>query len=418
MFFTRKRLRLYFFALVFLQCLITASCWRFVREGSLDFRTFLGAGHIVLSGHGAQLYDYNTQREAQNHAVTATEWALTLMEPPFTVLMFVPLALLPFLAAYFAFAALNLLLVGVAIWLMWPYLPEMRTRMKAAPALLFLTFLPLGLSLAQGQLSAMLLALYCGAFVALKKQREVLAGLLIALATMKFQMALPIALLFLLWRRWRFVWGFAAGAAVLALLSVAVLGFGHAGVYVHAMSTAGGVLPSASDQIRFGVYPRNMPNLYGLFYVLSGGARWGVALAAAASVALIMWAARHKPSLPLALMVAMLVSYHLYSHDLALLLLPLSLLGEQYLIEHDRPVPAEEEPAPAHWSLVVGTAAIGMLFVTPVMVYFIAARGLPFLAIPIAWITLTVAGRAWGRKQASEQREGSVLHELAAPDAA
>ena len=54
------------------------------------------------------------------------------------------------------------------------------------------------------------------------------------------------------------------------------------------------------------------------------------------------WAATRKPSLPLALLAGLLVSYHLYLYDLTLLLLPISLIFNRNI---DSPHPRREKAA-------------------------------------------------------------------------
>jgi hypothetical protein len=82
----------------------------------------------------------------------------------------------------------------------------------------------------------------------------------------------------------------------------------------------------AAGQARYGMFPAQMPNFYGFFHTLSGGATWALALVILCSLLALLWAAMQKPSLPLALLAGVLVSYHLNLYDLTLLLLPIGLI--------------------------------------------------------------------------------------------
>jgi hypothetical protein len=381
-FFTRKRLRLYLGALLLLQCVIVPACWKIVKEGSIDFRLFYTAGHIVRSGNAPNLYDYDTQLHFQNASVTPNAYALTLMEPPFVALAFLPLSFLHYLAAYLAFFAIDLVLLALAVIIMRPHLRPLSARSPSAPALLFFSFFPAGIALAQGQISLILLALYCLTFVELERGKPLLAGAIFSLALLKFQIALPVVLLFLLWRRWRFIAGFSAGAAVLGSISLAMIGPSHLAAFVHSLFSTPAALSTASAQVKYAVYPQRMPNLYGFFYMLSAGHHWGVILTAISSLLLLLWAARKPASLPLAALVALLVSYHLYIHDLSLLLLPLSLLVSQQL--------AAGSIAPHDRRRLAGVSALAILLISPVTIFLISSNWLPLLAIPIAVLTLTL----------------------------
>jgi len=83
---------------------------------------------------------------------------------------------------------------------------------------------------------------------------------------------------------------------------------------------------SAAGEARYAMYSAQMPNLYGFFHSISRGAPWGLVLTILSSLIVFLWAARQKPSLPLALLAGILVSYHLYLYELTLLLLPISLV--------------------------------------------------------------------------------------------
>lgn len=317
MYFNKERLRLYFVGLLVIQVLLCVAHLPLMRTGWVDFRTFYTAGHMVHSG---QLYDYGAEVAAQSALVGPSRYALPFMSPPYTALLFVPFSMLGFRAAYLAFFVVNLCFCGACVLIMRPYVSALRARWRPLTLLLFLSFMPLGLVLGLGQMSILLLLLYCSSFASVQSGRPFLAGLLLSLALIKFQIALPVALLFLLWRQWRFVAGFASGAVALALISIRITGVR---VFLHYLPSIFSI--QASSVAKYASYPEQMPNLYGFFHAINSG-KWGFVATIICSLLVVIWAATCKPSLPLALLAGLLVSYHLYPYDLTLLLLPIVLV--------------------------------------------------------------------------------------------
>ena len=320
MFLTAKRLRLFLGALLVLQLASCLSTLPFVHQGYIDFRTFYTAGQMVRSGQAAYLYDYQVEQRLQSALMTPNAHALPFMSPPFTALIFAPLSWPGFRVSYLIFFALNLVFGGLAVRIMRPHLAALSSRWKPAPALLFLSFLPVGIALMFGQLSILLLLFCCASFSALQHQKPFLAGLILSLALAKFQIVLPVALLFLIWRRWRFVAGFVTGAVLLLAISLYLTG-GVLLNYLHSLAGMSQGISTAAAQSRVGIFPIQMPNLFGLLHSLSGGAPWGQGLGLAFSALVLVWAMSQRPSLPLALLAGLLVSYHLYLYDLTILLL-------------------------------------------------------------------------------------------------
>lgn len=382
MFFTSKRLKLYLGALLLLQFCTCLAFISPVRDRYIDFRTFYASGYMLRTGHAAQLYNYAAEQAFQSALVSPDPRALPMMSPPFAALPFVPLSYLGFWPAYIVFAALNILLLLASLILLKPFLTTLSTRWSAAPLLLFVSFLPAAVALLMGQISLALLFILCACFVVLRRSHDLLAGLILSLALIKFQIALPIALLFLLWRQWRFIAGFLAGSALLTALSIRILGLSNFSEYLHSLySMTHNTTADRASQFHFGIIPSLMPNLYGLIFFITRGASWSHILILAISLALFIWAAVQRPSLSLALLTAMLVSYHLYFYDLTLLLLPLILLADHLL----------RTPATAHprnTRLLITQISLGALLLLPLIRFFIPVNQSCLLAIPILALVL------------------------------
>lgn len=388
MYFTPKRLKFYLWCLLVLEIFICLGFRSSIRSGAIDFRLYYTAGHMLRTGNAALLYDYPAETRLQSALVAPQPIALPFLAPPFTALPFALLSFAPYKIALLIFGLVNLYLVSLTVRIMRPHLRALSERWQATPALLFLTFLPVGLTLAMGQISILLLLIACAAFALLQAGSAFLAGLVFSLALMKFQLAIPVAVLFLLWRRWRFLLGFLSGAAILSASSTFITGPRGFLLYLHSVagmsSLAGTPLETAS-----GLSPRRMPNLHGLFSPFP--THLAIALTAIASIALIAWAATRRPSFPLALLVAVLVSYHLYPCDLTLLLLPLSLLCDRLFAEDPPPIIA---PIP-HLSWLqrhrrtILLCSIGVFLISPALIEIIVNNLIFLLALPILALAFT-----------------------------
>lgn len=386
MFFTRKRLQLYLGALLLLQIFTCIALVSVIRGRYIDFRTFYTSGFMLRTGHAGQLYNYGAEELFQNTLVSPDPRALPMMSPPFAALPFIPLSHLTFWHAYIVFAAFNVLLLFASFILLKPFLTALASRWSAAPLLLFLSFLPAAVALLMGQLSLVLLLTLCACFVVLRRGNDLLAGLILSLALIKFQIALPIALLFLLWRQWRFIAGFLAGGTFLTTLSIQILGLHNFLEYLRSLySMAHTVTADRYAQLHFAILPHEMPNLYGLLFVLTRGAVWGHLLILSVSLALFIWAALQRPSLSLALLTAILVSYHLFFYDLTLLLLPLPLLADHLL---RLPASAASSAPSRDYRLLITQISLGTLLVAPFIRFLIAADETCLLAIPILALVL------------------------------
>ncbi len=324
-------------------------------SGKIDLRVFYASGSIVRSGHASHLYDYDYQRQTQDRVVGPRSGALPFLYPPFAALPFVPLSLVSYRAAFFVQIILGLLQLLSTAFLLRPALPALRQRSAALLPALYGCLFGVSVALMQGQVSFLLLLICSVSYLLLQSRRSFAAGVLFSLVLIKFQLALPVVLLFLLWRQWRFVAGFLAGAAALCGVSLAMVGTGGMTSYWNSLIGVArqGALNAAAAKARFGMFPTDMPNLHGLAYGVSRGASWGTALNVVLCLLVLGWAARQRASMLLALPAAMLVSYHMQPHDLTLLLLPLSFAWDRALRHR-----AERDPAQARSTLRGSDAAL------------------------------------------------------------
>lgn len=297
-------------------------------RGIADFRQLYTGGYMLRTGHAKELCNYDAQKRFEEALVPINvDFMLPINHLPFEELLFVPLSLFSYRTAYWMFLALNGTLLAVCIRLLRSNVTVLSDRWKWFPALLLAAFYPISRAAVQGQDSIILLTLLAGALWSVDHDRDLTAGLLVGMGVFKFQVVIPIALLFLLWRRWRFCAGFAVSGGAAALMSLWLVGFHGARQYTDTLLGMSVRLSSRADMLHYGTIPTAMFNLRGLASALLGGtlSRFSVLFVIfACSVAVLVVTARQRPSLPLAIIASSLVSYHFLCHDASILIIPLS----------------------------------------------------------------------------------------------
>lgn len=300
-----------------------------VRNGHADFRNLYVAGWMLRSGYAHQLYDYSSQKDFQDSLVSREEVALPFIRPAYQALLFAPFSYLGFRAAYLCFLLFNLGLLGLCFGLMRPRMRWLKCLHPAAPLALF-TFPPLAVALFQGQDSILLLALLCIAVVALDKQKPMPAGMLVGLGLFKFQIVIPIAVLFMIWRKWKFLLGFVLSASLLSIVSALLVGPSASAIYVRSLISIG-TSKGLSSGITLQV--SHMANLHGLIFGLFGThipPSLSLCAIAVLSAVVLLLSAKSRAlggdALAFAIIASVLVSYYLFMHDLSPLLIPLALL--------------------------------------------------------------------------------------------
>jgi hypothetical protein len=148
----------------------------------------------------------------------------------------------------------------------------------------------------------------------------------------KFQLVLPVAFLFLFWKRWRPFLALTVTAIATIMGSLILVGWNQMLLYLHSLTEMSVSLNSQASHLKYGISPADMPNLRGLVYVLSNGhmsssAQQSIILLMSL-VVLVLAAVIARPrtaveALPLAIAVSAVVSYHLLAHDWSVLLIPI-----------------------------------------------------------------------------------------------
>lgn len=337
-------------------------------NGRAGFRSLYTAGYMVRAHQAHNLYDYETSDRFQRDLVSRDDVTVVLDSPAYEALLFVPFAFLKYRAAYIAFFATNLALLGLSIWTLRPFLEKLEEVWRWLPAAVFLCFFPVAAALIQGQDSIVLLTLMLASAVSFYRGRDVGAGIFLGLTLFKFQFAIPIALLFLFWRRWRIVAGFSVTGVALAAVSLSLAGIG--GLRACTPDLLWGLPLSAAGWPNVEITASTMPNLRCLFHTLAGSSispGKGELATAGCSILLIAWVATRTANFALALLATLLVSAHGMIYDAVLLVTPLAMVLDARL--------AVSTGMTRLWSRNIA----GMLFVAP-SICFLAGTGYCLLA--------------------------------------
>jgi hypothetical protein len=294
-----------------------------------DFFNFYAAAKLYVTSGGATVYDIAMQRQVELQ-ITGQDPSrfivLPYFHPPYYTLFIAPLAYLDYRHAYYAMAALNVLLAAALIVILVRTSLRIRGRGWLVAASMIGGFFPLFVTVLQGQSDLVVLVPLAGAYAAWARGRYWIAGALSALALSKPQLLLLIPVLFIARRAWRALGGFAGVLLALGAVSVAGFGFGPVLGYLSAVGTwaVTGHLPNTGQLVY------TDPAVYSLRNILEaipGGGKvvaFVILVVLLALVALSLSWRPDKPRLDFALAIAasLVLSPHQNVHDLALLVIP------------------------------------------------------------------------------------------------
>lgn len=290
-----------------------------------DFSYYWAASRLAWSGEPAAVYDA-ARLHAWHRDFFGVDTQLIWSYPPTFLLLLLPAAWLPYLAAWTTWILLTL--AG--------YLLILR---RIAPHYLtvwcFLAFPGAFQNFGYGQ-NGFLSGVMLGGGLLLLEKRPFLGGLVLGLLTYKPHLAALVPLALLAGRHWRALGGILAGAVGLALASLLVFGadtwlaffkslFGSLQIVGSGKVGGAGVLPLVKVPSVFAAL-----RLAGLGTPAALAVQGTISLAVAAAVALV-WARRSSNAGRYALLVLGILLFTPYEfiYDLVLVALPLAWLGWQ-----------------------------------------------------------------------------------------
>jgi hypothetical protein len=182
----------------------------------LDFaQAYYPAGRAILADVSA-LYQ---------HIAACEEMAICgFVNIPVVAFLFSPLSMLTLNSAQLFFAALSLIGVLLTISMLW-HISAPLPATRYAITFLFVCNGPLFYSLKEGNLTHFVLLLLVASVVCLDKDRDYLAGALLAIAAVLKLPLLLLGLYFVFNRRWAVVTGFGSALTALIMLSLLYAGW-------------------------------------------------------------------------------------------------------------------------------------------------------------------------------------------------
>jgi hypothetical protein len=290
-----------------------------------DYVQFFLLGSLLQEGRGDRLYDTEAIAAEAKRRISPQMEFHPARNPygPQVALAFQPLSALPFLPSFLLFSVLSALAYAAATWVLWRHAPELD---RYGPYVLLLAAACPGLlyTLRFGQISTVTLLSPAFAVAALAANWPFVAGLCLGLVAYKPQLLIVAVPTLLVARDWRCLVGVVAMTA--AQLAAGWLVAGTSGMQQY----AGTLLDVAGRPDLVMLYPENAHSLRGFLRLLGVPAAWAtgitLALIPACAVALArIWRAGTDPRLRMgALVTAMLLlSPHLLSYDLLLLVVPI-----------------------------------------------------------------------------------------------
>ncbi len=196
-----------------------------------DFPAFYAAGSIAADGDWADLYDPDRQLAEQSRLFPESDDSfLYFAYPPHAAAAYRPLAALDYRLAYSIHSVLMAAAAVAALAAMRPMVPLLRRQFELA-ATGVLLFNPVLRAVTGGQNTALTMLGLALIWRFLHDEEEVAAGLVVALLLFKPQLAVPLAGLLLLTRRWRAVAAVGAGTLAVWGLGAMVMGTGWLGTW-------------------------------------------------------------------------------------------------------------------------------------------------------------------------------------------
>ncbi len=207
---TTKRIRIH--GLLLAACLWTVYAVNMSTPGLLDrnglvkgtdFLHFYTLGKLALQGRGDLLYDMRAQAELTRQLVAQAPDSLYVpLYGPQVSLLFAPFARMPYGWALTVWLAVNVLLYAFCCCAVWKTCPSLQ-KDRWTVLILAMAFPGFFHLLAWGQTSGLALLCFTLAYLALRSDRRLLAGLAIGALIFKPQLGLAAAVVFVIARQWK-----------------------------------------------------------------------------------------------------------------------------------------------------------------------------------------------------------------------
>ena len=295
-----------------------------LRTGS-DYMAFYAAGRIAQSAGYEKIYDLSLQQTVEEETLgfeIPPDDVNPFVHPPFIVPLLALLSNLGYAVSFHLWALFLVIIHAASAYVFLLYFPDLSSGDKFWLFAGIMLFYPFFVSIINGQDSAILLlgtAVWILGFI---KNDERLAGLGLAFTVIRPHIAILLAAPFL-FKRQGIWWWFCAGAGILVVVSLALIGGDGVNTYLGTLAVSAGgegyKINEAAMVNLLGLLRRTFPSM------LPQTARiisWGLYFTAIAGMAVFTMASREirETHLGLAILAAILATPHLHYHDVVLFL--------------------------------------------------------------------------------------------------
>lgn len=222
----------------------------------VDFSAYWAAAKLTIAEGPLVPFDMERLNAARGLPPDIETAPMLWLYPPGWLVVILPFGYLPFFWGWLIFSLISLLIFAAVLNMPCRDLPGSRLLILASPVAL--------LVLALGQNSLLFLSLLIAAIEAMRREKWVLAGLVIAVMTLKPQLglAIPVALAF--GGYWRVIFWATLGTVVIVALSLLWPGLEYWPAFFEGVS-------KGSDVMRDSYLPSIMASAYGTAVVLGVG---------------------------------------------------------------------------------------------------------------------------------------------------
>jgi hypothetical protein len=347
--------------LLIIQIAVIAFNIRGALNGQTDFLNSYSAAQEIRAGDGHQLYTLDDKKALADERLDSQVPTAPFDRLSYEAILYVPFSFFRYQNAYWIFIAVNLALIALCIRMLQPYLSRLAQLWYWLPSAVFVCFLPVGLSLIAGHNSILVLTLMLASAVSFYQEHDFKAGIFLGMTLFRPEFAIPIALLFLFWRRWRIVTGFLAASAVCLAISAALTGLTGFELYLRNTFTWTTQFSPMAAPLNGAAHSTVIPNLWCLMVVVCHqflSLNLLHAVTAASAFGLVIWAATRPPNFALGILIALLVSYHGSICDTVLLILPVAMVMDSRI-------------GAVSGNQLLARNIVGVLFVAPALFFLL-----------------------------------------------
>lgn len=314
-----------------------------------DFLAFYSAGYLVLHGQAGEIFNSNTVANFQFnliHEKVGAAGYMAYINPPFVAVLLTPLGFFNFDAARMVWLLIN---ASLALLIVGTIVKEIDGWKKYLCWALLVGIFPIYQALIEGQQSIVILGASLMGLILIEKGKYWTGGFFLSALVIKPQLAAPLLVGLLIFRRWKIALGMAIGSMALILLTLPFVGIQSYVIYVQYLfgvtiahfNGAGLVVPAAwHGDIRdmsginsfwVGIFGQVNTNVVNLLTVVSILVLLGFYIFAARKVKPGLGKLEKEVMLSASVGLILLTDLHLYAQDLVLALIIVPIVLQRFM---------------------------------------------------------------------------------------